>query len=85
MNGKYGQHCGYYCGVCLKSEQCHHVNGTCLKGCDAGYTGMLCQGSKLLWYIFAFMFMQKQNNCYCISLRCEIYQKDHCTHFLKRQ
>ncbi|XP_061194970.1 multiple epidermal growth factor-like domains protein 10 [Saccostrea echinata] len=41
--GRYGQDCGQRCGACLGYKQCHHINGSCLKGCDTGYGGELCQ------------------------------------------
>ncbi|BFZ21379.1 hypothetical protein BsWGS_24417 [Bradybaena similaris] len=46
-NGHYGQDCNSICPrLChvSTSEQrvCHHVDGACLQGCQAGYTGSLC-------------------------------------------
>ncbi|XP_056002334.1 multiple epidermal growth factor-like domains protein 11 [Ostrea edulis] len=40
---KYGQHCPLQCGNCSDGETCHHVNGTCLNGCDVGVEGDKCQ------------------------------------------
>ncbi|XP_062592311.1 multiple epidermal growth factor-like domains protein 10 isoform X2 [Saccostrea cucullata] len=39
---KYGQDCGQGCGACLGYKQCHHMNGSCLEGCDAGFKDTLC-------------------------------------------
>ena len=47
-NGTYGLNCDFHCGACLNSEQCHHMNGACLNGCDPGFQGGLCKESKLL-------------------------------------
>jgi hypothetical protein len=44
--GKYGNNCSSQCGACLDYTQCHHVNGSCLQGCDAGYKGELCKTGK---------------------------------------
>lgn len=38
----YGENCGIACGNCLAKEQCHHINGTCMNGCDRGYQGSKC-------------------------------------------
>ena len=38
----FGQSCTGVCGNCLEKEQCHHVNGTCLNGCDSGFRGHQC-------------------------------------------
>lgn len=38
----YGANCTVKCGMCLDNEQCQHVNGTCMKGCDKGFHGSSC-------------------------------------------
>ncbi|XP_062620194.1 multiple epidermal growth factor-like domains protein 11 [Saccostrea cucullata] len=43
----YGLGCRLLCGNCFNSKQCHHVNGSCFDGCDAGYKGPLCKTEKL--------------------------------------
>lgn len=40
--GFFGDNCAESCGECFGKEQCHHVNGTCLKGCAYGYSGINC-------------------------------------------
>ena len=30
------------CGNCLNGDQCHHVDGTCMMGCDSGWSGDTC-------------------------------------------
>lgn len=45
----YGENCSMHCGHCVRSEQCHHINGTCMNGCDSGYQGSICmEGS--FWF-----------------------------------
>lgn len=39
---KYGENCSKSCGNCSGSEQCHHINGTCINGCESGYQGPKC-------------------------------------------
>nr|XP_022312210.1 uncharacterized protein LOC111117395 [Crassostrea virginica]XP_022312211.1 uncharacterized protein LOC111117395 [Crassostrea virginica] len=39
----YGQSCSLPCGNCSKGETCHHVNGTCLYGCNVGAQGEDCK------------------------------------------
>lgn len=41
--GLYGIGCSETCGHCRDVDQCFHVNGTCLTGCDAGYQDGLCK------------------------------------------
>ena len=38
----YGWRCQQTCGNCSNGEPCHHVNGTCPFGCDAGVYGKKC-------------------------------------------
>ena len=38
----FGQNCKKSCGKCLNNEQCHHINGSCLNGCNPGYHGINC-------------------------------------------
>ena len=44
--GLFGNHCNKSCGKCHNDEQCHHVNGSCLNGCRAGYHGVTCTKGK---------------------------------------
>lgn len=41
-SGTYGNNCSSRCGKCRDMEQCHHINGTCMTGCDSGYQGFKC-------------------------------------------
>ena len=53
-NGTYGKECNHTCGYCLDQDECHHINGTCVKGCDPGYLGDLCKTGTYTdcdWYI----------------------------------
>lgn len=44
----YGTNCTEKCGSCLNVEQCHHINGTCMNGCDRGFYGSYCiEGNSL--------------------------------------
>ena len=38
----YGANCSLSCGNCRGKGQCHHVNGSCLEGCDSGFQGDTC-------------------------------------------
>lgn len=42
-DGMYGDRCKNQCGHCSNMSQCHHVNGTCLTGCQPGYTNGFCK------------------------------------------
>lgn len=42
-NNKYGLGCMDICGKCMHGEQCHHVTGICLRGCDKGRKGAKCK------------------------------------------
>lgn len=41
-DNKYGENCSNSCGNCRGSEQCHHINGICINGCDIGYQVPKC-------------------------------------------
>nr|XP_034322333.1 receptor-type tyrosine-protein phosphatase alpha-like [Crassostrea gigas] len=41
-NGQYGEDCALTCGHCLGSEPCHHINGSCPRGCQKGFIGDKC-------------------------------------------
>lgn len=38
----FGKGCAKRCGHCRNDTHCHHVNGSCLNGCEAGYKGNHC-------------------------------------------
>ena len=42
----YGLECKQACGYCSKGEQCNHVNGSCLNGCDVGVYDDKCDKGK---------------------------------------
>lgn len=44
----YGENCAEKCGSCFNSE-CHHFNGTCMKGCDRGFHGPKCIKGNLIY------------------------------------
>lgn len=44
--GFYGVDCIEKCGQCRDIDQCHHINGACLTGCEAGYHGDLCKARR---------------------------------------
>lgn len=50
-NRRFGGNCREQCGSCLNLEQCHHVNGTCMIGCDRGYQGVYCTEGKFSFHI----------------------------------
>lgn len=55
--GMYGEGCAIPCGNCLESRQCHHINGTCMNGCDNGYSGSNCtDGWLIIWTKHYFFF-----------------------------
>ena len=41
--GHYGEGCQDQCGHCADITNCHHVNDTCLNGCERGYMGSNCK------------------------------------------
>nr|XP_022310810.1 secretory phospholipase A2 receptor-like isoform X2 [Crassostrea virginica] len=42
-DGSYGKECQDTCGYCADQDVCHHTNGSCPNGCEAGYQGILCK------------------------------------------
>ena len=45
----FGKHCKEFCGKCVNDGQCHHINGSCLYGCDPGYYGIDCTEGTHTW------------------------------------
>lgn len=43
--GFYGYKCYNRCGHCSDNLMCHHVNGSCPNGCQAGWNGKTCMES----------------------------------------
>ena len=41
--GAYGTKCHEMCGHCFEEQNCFHIDGTCLNGCDPGYYGVSCK------------------------------------------
>lgn len=41
--GFYGKNCNIICGKCLNSIICYYIIGSCDKGCDFGYEGLICK------------------------------------------
>ena len=50
-DGMYGANCSQNCGDCLGNEACHHINGSCLTGCDKGYHAQKCDEGSLLYSV----------------------------------
>lgn len=46
MNDAYGSDCEYKCGHCFNNASCDTTDGTCLNGCEKGYTGSDCKQRK---------------------------------------
>lgn len=44
--GFYGVDCIEKCRQCRDIDKCHHINGACLTGCEAGYHGDLCKARR---------------------------------------
>lgn len=70
----YGYNCSILCGKCFESEQCHHVNGTCMNGCDSGYQGEHCtEGNSVVFFeentIFFYSYVLQKNKCLSLSCR----------------
>ena len=42
----YGTNCSMSCGNCVGGEQCHHINGSCLNGCNLGWQPDMCVDGK---------------------------------------
>lgn len=41
--GSYGVNCNATCGHCRNTQECFHIDGSCLTGCEAGYNGSMCK------------------------------------------
>lgn len=53
--GLYGDMCQHQCGHCLNISKCE-VYGTCLSGCQPGYTSEFCNECELVNWIICKIF-----------------------------
>lgn len=59
--GFYGVACIKKCvGNCRDVSQCHHINGACVSGCNAGYRGDFCKTREYEYY--QALYMQSSNS-----------------------
>ena len=72
--GYFGKMCKIACsGNCLNNNTCHHIDGTCSAGCQAGYTGKQCNACKIFYFKFWYAFV-KYKCFYRHTLLCFILQ-----------
>lgn len=55
----YGIGCQQFCGNCKINEQCHHVNGGCLNGCDNGFYGNKCNLGRNIYSQYSVVYCEK--------------------------
>lgn len=67
--GWFDINCSRQCsGHCKDGSTCNHVTGQCDTGCDAGWTGSLCEkGSQLAVIILLF------DNLFCKAVLVQMY------------
>ncbi|XP_078330009.1 receptor-type tyrosine-protein phosphatase gamma-like [Crassostrea virginica] len=68
--GMYGENCLYHCSGFCQNKTCQRYNGTCLYGCEKGYTGSSCNQTCPSGR-FGFDCREECGNC---------YQKHACNH-----
>lgn len=50
LSGYFGVRCNKTCsGHCLNNSSCHPIDGTCVSGCQDGFTGNLCNACKSVY------------------------------------
>ena len=64
-NQMYGVNCSQKCGACVDNEACHHINGSCLKGCDRGYHGQKCDQGKFMSSFLRKIELRKFSSSIC--------------------
>lgn len=69
----YGNNCSMRCGHCLESEKCHHINGTCINGCDSGYEGSICMEGRLCWTILWNQILKIPSINVIININVSVY------------
>ena len=75
----YGAECKQSCGNCSNREPCHHVNGSCPSGCDAGAYGDKCDiGSTICYRIYLTFFNVFSNGRILLPLNNHIGIKNFC-------
>ena len=58
--GYYGDECSKVCGWCKHADDCYHVNGTCLNGCESGYIDDMCKTRKYIKTVFSCLIDTKE-------------------------
>ena len=61
----YGIDCLENCGNCSTGGNCHHVNGTCLHGCNEGVYGDKCKTGE-----FVRLYNHNIDKCIYYSYKC---------------
>ena len=67
LSGSYGESCTKRCGI--NCRRCNNVNGLCDSGCKPGWTGIVCEQSRIYnSYIFTLFYCFYFWSCYGYSL-----------------
>ena len=74
-SGYYGLNCNNTCGLCRDQQACDHVNGTCLTGCEPGFTRELCITGKYIQIITSYLNRLIQTNSRCAFIYQVNYAK----------
>ena len=71
----YGVDCSKKCGACVNNEECHHVNGSCLMGCERGYHGQKCNQGNFSTLKKFLQFLKDLHNLYATRAERQIKEK----------
>lgn len=73
-DGLFGDMCQNKCGQCSNLSQCHHIDGTCLGGCQPGYISEFCNQCKFTIQLYVKWLFISHNytvfrkiNCQCLG------------------
>lgn len=73
---RFGKNCSKQCGHCYNNSSCHHINGTCVEGCDRGYQGTKCMQSMQRLYSYYFnVYVLHVLDRYCRAISQNVYLK----------
>lgn len=67
-SGFYGADCLLACGHCFGPDTCYHVNGSCLGGCQAGFTGDKCNTCKSHYVFYLLLIHVQLKGYHCFDI-----------------
>ena len=79
--GTFGRGCREICVQCKENTTCHHINGTCMEGCNPGFIGLQCDQGTFFWLkkrVHFIFFRRKMFSLTISDTKCFCTLKHYC-------